>query len=751
MLWGFIAFFAFIIIAWLIASFFYPWNGPFIDDDASRFNGSGAFVFRKRHSFAGKRTECKTGEVYDTTLAMCAPIFHAPTAFDTAIMNLSMPVCTSFFNNVCGIWNAEHRNEDRTFSYAYHRNQRLLKTIIESAPADNPISQFYASCKSVESPTQLREQQIELIHAIDVIIGDLNTYGDLPAVFGRLARYGYTAPFAFSIERHPTEPRMVPFITWDGFRNITLAMAQSIFKSVNHISGIMETVLENKAQRAYNVAKAMQDHNTERVEDITDYMEYVATDFSTDLTTFAKLPAWSTRPNTASHAMWNVYFQSLDGSGLRFAPSQSVWLIDAPYLEWLLHDALYHFDLRDWRAYFEMSIIYNCHQFNPALPDNVYFRKWDVQGPLGPDARIYHRIPRGSLRAPRGSDQCTELTEHLIPGLVAEAYLRTMPEKEAIRTEIKDMTRRILDVLVEMIDETSWLSQPARDILKDKIRDIDVRVAEPDMWEVEPFAERLSADRFAHNMNHVRRYRVHRNLQLWHKDAPDALDRNAVAFFSGPLSDVNAYYSGPTNSITILAGILQAPFFSTTYSNVSKHAILGSVIGHELAHALDYHGLYWDRVGSLKLQTILPEEAFRAFVLRSKCVVKEFSLDADDCPGATIDYGNVTMNEDMADLTGIRLSYRSFFSKTAEGRAASIGDKQHFWMIFGQAWCSVYSPEVECAKLGGDPHAWAEYRVDRTLRNIPEFPEAYPCVVGNPMYHARSGACMIYGDLSVKR
>jgi endothelin-converting enzyme/putative endopeptidase len=746
--WGFFVFFFLIIVGWLIASFFYPWNQPVIvEEDPDRFNSSNSFVFRKRHNFAAKRTkrtQCKTSEVWDSTLEMCAPIFNTPTAFSTAIMNQSMPVCTSFFGNVCGTWNKEHTNEDRTFSYAYHRNQKLLQKIIESSPATDPIAQFYASCKSVNTPTQVKERQIELKHVLEVVLGDLNTYGDLPAVFGRLARYGYTSPFVFSIERHPTEARMIPFIAWDGFRNITLEMVQTTFLTARGVLSIPDPVVMNKAQRAFKVGKAILDHNTETTDDIESYVDYVKTDFAADVTTYAQLPAWNTYTSNTTKS-WNTYFQSLDGMGLRFAPSQTVWVIGKPYLHWLLQEALFQFDLKDWRSYIEFSIIYNCHQFNPSLPNNVYFRKWDIEGPVGAEARIYHRVPRGNWSAPSGSVQCVEIAQHMVPGLVAEAYLRTVPDKDVIRDEIRNMTSRILVVLNDIIEETPWLSQEAKNILKDKIQNIVVRVAEPDEWEVEPFANRLSSDRYDHNMNLILRYRVHRNLQLWHKDTPSLLDRNALAFFSGPLSDVNAYYSGPTNSITILAGILQPPFYSTMYNNVSKHAILGSVIGHELGHAIDHNGLYWDRTGSLRLQTIIPQQDFRAFEQKVACVVKEFALSPSDCPGSSVDYGTITLNEDMADLTGVRLSYRSFFYKTVEGQSSAVSDKRLFWIIFGQAWCSTYTPEVECARLGDDPHARAEYRVDRTLRNIPEFPEAYQCRPENAMYRAKNETCIVYG------
>lgn len=743
--WGMIILLFLILIGWMVASFFvypyYPYP-PIIVEDPDRFNHS-VFVFKyqKQHFTRGKRSKstCKTGETWDNQVGMCAPIFNTPTAFDSSIMNTAVGPCNSFFGSMCGKWNAEHVNEDRTFSYGYYKNERLLKTIITQADTDSGISKFYTSCVGVGDVTNTRESDIELKHLFESIAGDLNTYGDLPVVFGRLARHGYTAPFVFSIERHPTEPRMIPYISWDGFPGADEHLISSVFERA---SGMFSSSVKlNKMTRALKVARAINLKNTEPVDEVNDYFDYVKHYFQFDVVKYDQLPAWNMKPINTTKG-WNMYFQALDGLGLRFDPKQTIWVVGLPYLQWLLQEALYQFDLNDWRAYVQFSILYHGHQFNPALPDNVYFRKWDVVGPVGRGRRIYHRIPRSSLRVP-SADTCISITQHMIPGLVAEEYLKVMPQKEETRAEVKNMTKRILEVYATLVQSSSWLSVEGKEIALKKIRNIVIRVAEPDEWISEPFAARLSADRYDHNMNIIRRYRVHRNLQLWHKDKALDIDRNALSFFAGPLSDVNAYYSGPTNTITVLAGILQPPFYLMSYNNVSKYAILGSIIGHELGHALDFHGLYFDEDGSLKLNSIWSPTDFNTFIQKTRAVEREFAIKAGECPSVEdgFNYGNITLNEDLSDLIGIKLAYRSYFDNN---KNAPLGDKQHFFMIFAQVWCSSYTKEEKCQDLSGDPHAFPEYRVDRTLRNIPEFHNVFACSGTNPMYNNPNDVIMVY-------
>lgn len=303
------------------------------------------------------------------------------------------------------------------------------------------------------------------------------------------------------------------------------------------------------------------------------------------------------------------------------------------------------------------------------------------------------------------------------------------------------MIQQIIVAYENTILQTPWLSNSSKAIAIDKIRNIIIRVAEPDEWTVEPFADRISADRYDHNMNMVRRYRVQRNLQLWHKDKPDSLDRNAISFFAMPLTDVNAYYSGPSNTITVLAGILQPPFYSHDFNKVSKYATLGFVIGHELGHATDQHGLYWDRDGSFVMDGIYDEMDMHKFVKQADCVVREFSPGPSVCDEKVSgSYGNATLNEDLADKTGAQIAYDALFQE-GEG---SIGDKQTFFTVLAQAWCASYDRNHTCARVASDVHALPSLRVDNTLRDMPEFHAAFSCAIGQHMYRPQDQICKVY-------
>ena len=104
----------------------------------------------------------------------------------------------------------------------------------------------------------------------------------------------------------------------------------------------------------------------------------------------------------------------------------------------------------------------------------------------------------------------------------------------------------------------------------------------------------------------------------------------------------------------------------------------------------------------------------------------------------------MTLGEDIADL-GIRLAYLAYFKNTPEGRKRrnDMDERKMFFESFAQIWCRSLSQEKMCLQVNDDSHAVAKMRVDSTLRQIPEFREAYGC--GNEDRMVNPKPCRIYG------
>lgn len=629
----------------------------------------------------------------------CRPKIKTPLAFDSALMNHSIPACDSFYGSMCGRWVADHTNEDRAFTYGYRRNKQTVQRLIESV---EPLKNFYTSC--VNRKQNSAESAIELRHVLEHILAPVRSYADLPVAFARLAKLGYTSPFTLIIDRHPRDPLRLPLLAYDdGFDHLNATDIPIIYTQARLSANLNALQVTTHAQRAQNAIAILKSHCTKKLSSIDNFDLYVKEQFQFD---YVK--------GGVQWKNWPLYLSTLDGNALQFSSQdQSWWIVDRAYFEWLFNGGgIETITVLEWRAYIEFSILYNSHQFVPVLPSDVYYKRHNRYGPTGKEGRIYHRLKRRETTTDSTPSICAEVTEAMLPGLVAREFIaREFPAKEDTKREALDMIGRIKSAMAARVVDGR---------LKGKIDAIIPRVLEPNrVWDVEPFADRISPDRYDHNMNMIRRYRVQQNLALWHKDKPGELDRNGLAYFAMPTTDINAYYSPHTNTITILGGLLQPPFYLPSYGQVSKHAILGVIIGHELAHAIDNEGIMWDERGGYN--AVISSEDMSN---RVSCLKEDFALE-NNCGVDPDTYSTRVIGEALSDLVGLRAAYDSYF--LLYNTSATMGDKQHFFMVFAQLWCESYDDARTCDSIRGDAHPLGKMRVDQTLRNVREFQVAFGC------------------------
>jgi putative endopeptidase len=82
---------------------------------------------------------------------------------------------------------------------------------------------------------------------------------------------------------------------------------------------------------------------------------------------------------------------------------------------------------------------------------------------------------------------------------------------------------------------------------------------------------------------------------------------------------------------------------------------------------------------------------------------------------------------------------------TPNGDAAQVDGytpEQRFFLGFAQVWCQNVRPEQARLRALTDPHSPGQYRVNGTLRNMPEFQKAFSCQPGQPM--VSDNACHVW-------
>lgn len=196
----------------------------------------------------------------------------------------------------------------------------------------------------------------------------------------------------------------------------------------------------------------------------------------------------------------------------------------------------------------------------------------------------------------------------------------------------------------------------------------------------------------------------------------------------------NAYYNSPTNTIAMIAGILQPPFFAPDYPVAITHGAAGMVAGHELTHSLDPEGRNYNGHGKLE-DWWMPQTA-AAYQKRVDCVIRQYSKFSP-FPGYYVN-GNLTQGENIADSGGLKTAHAAFMNTNFEiahkpSVVPGLTNEQLLFVGFGQSFCTKFTLEAAKQRLLTDSHAPTRFRVNGGCINTPSCGAAFKCPVGSPM------------------
>jgi endothelin-converting enzyme/putative endopeptidase len=270
----------------------------------------------------------------------------------------------------------------------------------------------------------------------------------------------------------------------------------------------------------------------------------------------------------------------------------------------------------------------------------------------------------------------------------------------------------------ENFAQVAWLDDSTRALAEQKLELLLPKVGYPDSWP----AARAS---FGPNDSYLEM-----SVALVQHGNAEAATRLASTVdrteFRASPEVTNAFYSPSFNDITIPVAVLQRPFFERGGPAAFNYGALGAVIGHELTHAFDNSGRHFDGTG--RLSDFWTEAVASDFQARSQCLVDQFN-GYQPLPGMNVN-GQATLNENIADLGGLKLAYAAFEAGTPGAGGAGFSAEQQFFLSFAQMWCTAPSEQALAQQLLSDPHSPAEFRVNGTLRNLPQFAQAFSCPAG---------------------
>jgi putative endopeptidase len=383
-----------------------------------------------------------------------------------------------------------------------------------------------------------------------------------------------------------------------------------------------------------------------------------------------------------------------------------------------LNEQLKSVSLQDWQTYLRWHVI---DEFAPYLSKPFVDEQFKMVSSLTGAEKILPRWKR------------VVATENNALGFaIGKMYVDRYFSPES-KKQAQDLLKNIRFVLKEDINALSWMTPKTRKAALKKLDLMEERVGYPTKWWD---YSTLKIDRGPYVLNVLRanQFLVKRDLNKIGKP----IDRSEWGMTP---QTINAYYNPSMNNLNLPAGILQFPFFDPDAPEAINYGSIGFVMGHEMTHGFDDQGAQFDGYGNLK-NWWTPQDLAK-FKEATQCIIDQFSSYVVN--GDMRVQGKLVVGEAVADLGGITLAYRAFHHSDAYKHAKTIGGMtpdQQFFLGTAHVWAMNIRAEQLQNQITTDPHPPAQFRVNGSLANMPQFQAAFNIPDHSPMVNKKR--CVIW-------
>ena len=308
--------------------------------------------------------------------------------------------------------------------------------------------------------------------------------------------------------------------------------------------------------------------------------------------------------------------------------------------------------------------------------------------------------------------------------VVGKVYVKKHFPPEA-KERMLELVGNLVKAYEKSIRELEWMSDETKAEALDKLSKFTPKIGYPDVWRDYTALEVRGDDYYGN---------VERAALAEYKRA---LDRQG-----GPVDrtewgmtpqTVNAYYMPPLNEIVFPAAILQPPFFDMAADDAVNYGAIGAVIGHEIGHGFDDSGSTFDGDGVMR--NWWTEEDRAEFDKRTGALIAQYN---DFRPFDDLNVnGEFTLGENIGDLGGISIGLLAY-KMSLEGKEPPVLDGftgiQRVFLGFAQVWRNIYRDEQLRLQIETDPHSPSMYRANGSVRNVPEWYEAFNVQEGDALY-----------------
>jgi putative endopeptidase len=376
----------------------------------------------------------------------------------------------------------------------------------------------------------------------------------------------------------------------------------------------------------------------------------------------------------------------------------------------------------DWQAYLRYHALNDAAPFLSEAIDNESFSFYGTTLSGQPQQQPRWKRVLGTINGNMGEALGQLYVEQVFP--------------EDSKEQMQELVGNLLIALKARLENLDWMSPETKKKALEKLATFDPKIGYPDKWRDYSKLEIKRGDSYYADVIAASK---HENAFRMAKIGKP-VDRKEWGMSP---QTVNAYYNPLKNEIVFPAAILQPPFFDPKADPALNYGGIGAVIGHEIMHGFDDQGSQFDATGANA--NWWTDADRKAFEERTAKLVKQF----DDYVAVDNLHvkGQLTLGENIGDLSGIRISYDAL-QKDLENKKVALIDgmtqDQRFFMNFATIWRNAMRPEALKVMINTNPHAPATFRAIAAPSNMDEFAAAFNCKPGDKMVRGGNDKVVIW-------
>lgn len=632
-------------------------------------------------------------------------------------MDLSVKPGDDFFNYVNGKWLAETEIPADKSSYGGFGILRdeaqddVMKIINSSAEGDfaagsdeQKVGGLYRSYMDMEKRNELGvtplQPELERIDSIE-------NYDQLAAYFARSSKYGLGTPFV--IGQYVDFKNPETYMVYSFQAGIGLPDREFYFKEDEANVKIREAYVEHVAKMFDLAGLSNGQSNADLIMAMETKLaaQHMKKEETRNMVALYNKVMQKDLPELMPNFNWDVFLKEAQLSEL-----DGLVVTQLDYMR-ELDGIIQSTSLDDWKVFLQWGLINaSAGRLNAALDQQNF--------------EFYSKTLRGVQEQQPQWRRAVGLVNGTVGEIIGKVYVKKHFPPEA-KERMLVLVNNLLKAYEISIKELDWMTEETKVQALDKLSKFTPKIGYPDKW------------------------RDYSLLTIDENDLFGNLQRSAEAQYqqmlekqNGPVQKhewamnpqtVNAYYNPPMNEIVFPAAILQPPFFNMEAEDAVNYGGIGAVIGHEIGHGFDDSGSTFDGDGVLRnWWTDIDKSEFEART--AKLIAQYDSYEALE--GLNVN-GEFTLGENIGDLGGISIALKAY-NLSLEGKEAPEMDgftgEQRVFLGFAQVWANKYRDEALRNQVETDPHSPSPFRANGSVRNVPEFYQAFDVQEGDKLYLA---------------